>query len=187
MKYTNLTSHFLIAIPQPADFSFASTLTLVCRHTSDGAQGIIINRPTSLRVSKMFKQIGIESPDTRHHSDDRIYAGGPVSVDRGFVLDSGEIRWESSVDVCHGIQLSTSRDVLLAMANHRGPTHCLVALGYAGWDAGQLERELANNIWLTCKADSDIIFCLPPSLRLQAAASILGVDLNLIPCKAGHA
>ena len=118
---------------------------------------------------------------------DTVYSGGPVAMERGFVLNSSERKWESCLQVCEGLQLTTSRDILVAMSQHQGPTDFLLALGYAGWGAGQLEQEIADNAWLNCEADPAIIFDTPPHLRLNKAASSLGVDLALISDQVGHA
>ena len=183
----NLKNHFLIAMPGLVDPSFAETLTLICDHNKDGALGIIVNRPTELSMGEIFRQVGIRDHDQTPVSGHSVYSGGPVSQERGFVLNSGERAWESSLCVGHGIQLVTSSDILIAIAESRGPAHSLVALGYAGWGAGQLESELSRNTWLTCKATPDIVFSTPYHLRLNAAADSLGVDLNLISDQVGHA
>ncbi len=186
IPFENFKSHFLIAMPNMADPSFADTLTLICEHSPQGALGIIINRPTDLLVGEIFKQVGITDTSELQHSSQAVYSGGPVSKERGFVLNSGEREWESSMVICEGIQLATSRDILLAMADERGPQHSLVALGYAGWAAGQLENEITQNTWLTCEAKPEIIFNTPFHLRLNQAANSLGIDLNLISGQVGH-
>lgn len=187
VAFQNLKNHFLIAMPGLVDPSFAESLTLICDHTADGALGIIVNRPTSLSMGEIFRQVGIPDHSNKSQSGHSVYSGGPVSQERGFVLNSGEQFWESSIPIGKGIQLTTSSDILVAMAENRGPSRSLVALGYAGWGAGQLEEEISQNAWLTCKADPDIIFNTPHHLRLNAAASSLGVDLSLMSDQVGHA
>ena len=187
VPFQSLKNHFLIAMPGMVDPSFTESLTLICDHNTDGALGIIVNRPTELAMSEIFRQVGIKDHDSKSQSGHSVYSGGPVSQERGFVLNSGEQYWESCQPIGNGIQLTTSSDILVAMAEDRGPSHSLVALGYAGWGAGQLEEELSQNAWLTCKADPDIIFNTPYHLRLNAAASSLGVDLSLISDQVGHA
>ncbi|WP_317144675.1 YqgE/AlgH family protein [Endozoicomonas sp. 8E] len=184
--FQSLKNHFLIAMPRMADASFAGTLTLVCEHNPAGALGIIVNRPTDLTLGEVFSQVGIRDADECFLSPDTIYAGGPVAIERGFVLHSGSDRWDSSLEISHGLALTTSRDILFAMARDEGPDASLVALGYAGWGGGQLEKELSDNAWLTCKANQQIIFETPFQRRLDAAAKSLGVDLRLLSDQVGH-
>ncbi|WP_062263283.1 YqgE/AlgH family protein [Endozoicomonas arenosclerae] len=185
--FQSLKNHFLIAMPRMADPSFAGTLTLVCEHSPGGALGIVVNRPTDLTLGEIFSQVGIEEADECFLSPDAVYAGGPVAVERGFVLHSGSTLWESSLNIGRGLQLTTSKDILLAMARDEGPDDSLVALGYAGWGSGQLEKELSDNAWLTCQANQQIIFETPFQGRLDAAAESLGVDLRMLSDQVGHA
>ena len=182
----SLKSHFLIAMPHMADPSFAQTLTLVCEHSTDGALGIVVNRPTNLTLGEIFKQVGIKQPALEQHHKTTVYAGGPVAVERGFVLHSGERCWEASLEITKGLHLTTTRDILISMANNTGPSEVLVVLGYAGWGAGQLEQEISDNAWLTCKAQPDIIFQTAPDQRLNAAANSLGIDLSQLTDQVGH-
>ena len=170
-----------------ADPSFAKTLTLICEHNSEGALGIIINRPTDLKLQEVFAQVGIEQPEICARSPETVFAGGPVSTERGFVLHSGESSWESTLQVNDTLHLTSSRDILFALANDEGPDDAIVALGYAGWGKGQLEREMSDNAWLTCSADNDIIFDTPFHHRLDAAANLIGVNLPLLSDQVGHA
>ncbi len=186
MSFTSLKSHFLIAMPQMADSSFAASLTVICEHSPQGALGIIVNRPTNLKLEEIYRQVGIQQPDAMSQHGDIVYSGGPVAVERGFVLNSGEMKWESCLSICKGLQLTTSKDILMAMAQEKGPADSLVALGYAGWGAGQLEKEIADNAWLNCEVDPAIIFDTPTHLRLHKAASCLGIDLGLISSDVGH-
>ncbi len=185
--FTSLKSHFLIAMPKMADSSFASSLTIICEHNRQGALGIIVNRPTNLKLEEIFRQVGIQQPEACYQHGDIVYSGGPVAVERGFVLNSGEKKWESCLSICEGLQLTTSKDILVAISEQDGPTDSLVALGYAGWGAGQLEEEIAHNAWLNCQADPSIIFNTPAHLRLNKAAETMGVDLVLISDQVGHA
>ena len=183
---TALTDHFLIAMPGLRDPNFSRTVTYVCEHTEQGAMGIVINRPMEIRLGEVLTQLDIESDD-RSVIDTVVYLGGPVQPERGFVLHSGEHRFDSTLAITPDISVTTSRDVLEAIAVGQGPQRCLVALGYAGWGGGQLEEEMSANAWLSGPADRDIIFRLPVEARWQAAAQILGVDLNLLSGEAGHA
>ncbi len=183
---TNLTNHFLIAMPRLEDPNFFHTVTYICEHTSDGAMGIVINRPMELHLADIFEQLEIQVSSPKA-ADQPVYLGGPVQSDRGFVLHDSSTEWNSTLRVTTEISVTTSLDILEAIAADKGPTKCLVALGYAGWGAGQLESELAQNAWLSGPAESDIIFNRPSQERWQAAADLLGVDLNLLSGDTGHA
>jgi len=182
----NLTNHFLIAMPQLADPNFFHTVTYICEHNDDGALGIVINRPLDVQLGEIFEQMEIESSE-RAVNDQVVYMGGPVQQERGFVLHRPATNWDSTLLITDDIGLTTSRDVLAAMARGEGPVEALVALGYAGWGAGQLEREMAENAWLSGPADERILFHSPVERRWEEAAALLGVDLNLLSGDAGHA
>ncbi len=182
----NLKDHFLIAMPSIHAGIFANSLTYICEHSEQGAMGIVINHPLDLRLNEMFEHLEIN--DIHRSHDEPILAGGPVHMDRGFVLHRATShRWDSSLQISDQICLTTSQDILAAIAHDEGPGDNIVALGYAGWGAGQLENELAENAWLTVPADTDIIFRVPIEQRAQAAAAQLGIDLALIAPQAGHA
>ena len=181
-----LTDHFLIAMPDLQDLNFRRTVTYICEHNDEGAMGIVINNPINLSVREIFEQLDIESANTSFGNQE-IYLGGPVSEDRGFILHKKGGNWTSTLKINDEISITTSRDILEAMARGEGPEETLVALGYAGWAPGQLEGELAQNAWLSGPADTDIIFKLPAEKRWHAAAQLLGVDLSLLSTEAGHA
>ncbi|GMQ52220.1 putative transcriptional regulator [Halopseudomonas aestusnigri] len=180
---SNLTHHFLIAMPHMADPRFDHSLIYLCEHSPEGAMGLVINQPSELNLSDLLDQL---APDVTAGIDVTVLNGGPVETERGFVLHDGEHNWESSVDL-GPLKLTTSRDILSAMARGDGPDRVLITLGYAGWGAGQLEQELAENVWLSCPADHGILFNLPWEQRLTAAARSLGVDWSLLTSQAGHA
>ena len=183
---TYLKHHFLIAMPHMADPNFAHTLTYIVEHTANGAMGLVINRPQELNLADILEQLrpDVEPPLLCQHVP--IFIGGPVQTDRGFVLHPSGPQYQATVDL-EGVSLSTSQDVLFAIADGVGPKKSLIALGYAGWEPGQLEAELADNAWLTCPFDADILFNTSSELRLEAAASRLGVNLSLLTSQAGHA
>ncbi|MEJ2609090.1 MAG: YqgE/AlgH family protein [Candidatus Thiodiazotropha sp.] len=183
---TNLTNHFLIAMPQLEDPNFFHTVTYICEHSSDGAMGIVINRPMELHLADVFEQLDIPVT-TNKIAEQPVYIGGPVQGDRGFVLHDSSTEWTSTLKITSGISVTTSLDILEAIAAGKGPNNNLVALGYAGWGAGQLESEIAQNAWLNGPAESNIIFMRASKERWQAAADLLGVDLNLLSGDAGHA
>jgi putative transcriptional regulator len=182
----NFTDHFLIAMPSLADANFSRTVTYICQHSSEGAMGIIINRATDLRLADVFLHMEIE-PTASEAAEQPVYMGGPVQPERGFVLHSPPSTWDASLKVNDQIGITTSRDVLCAIAAGRGPAQALVALGYSGWGAGQLEREIAENAWLFGPANLEIIYEMPIEQRWKSAAKLIGINLDLISSEAGHA
>jgi putative transcriptional regulator len=181
-----LRDHFLLAMPRLSEGIFSQSITYICEHGESGAMGIVINRPLDLSVSEIFEHLKIST--RRDFSAVPVMAGGPVQIDHGFVLHRYcDKTWEASLKVTAEITLTTSRDILRAIAADNGPRDHLIALGYAGWAAGQLEQELAENSWLTLPGSSDVIFSTPAAQRMGAAAALLGIDMNLISGQAGHA
>jgi putative transcriptional regulator len=180
------TNQLLIAMPSMTDPNFSQTVTLVCEHSERGALGLILNRPLPMKLLDVFEQLGLDMADTRI-GDQSVLRGGPVQTDRGFVVHRHGGRWDSTLQISSSIQVTTSRDVLAAMARGEGPPNAFIALGYSGWDAGQLEQEVLANSWLNVPADDNLIFELPFGERWQAAGKLLGVDLTRISAVAGHA
>ena len=181
-----LTNQFLIAMPAMTDANFAQTVTFIWEHNEDGALGIIINRPLQMRLADVFEQLSMPS----HASPlghQPVMQGGPVQTDRGFVVHHAGGAWEHTRQVSSRIQVTTSPDILSAMASGVGPETALVALGYAGWSAGQLESELIQNAWLTVPCDERILFDTPYDQRWRAAGRLLGIDLATISPHVGHA
>lgn len=185
-KHNLLSNHFLMAMPGLADPNFSRTLTFVCEHSADGAMGIVINRPADLVLGDILDQLSFNTQDERIYQQP-VYQGGPLQPERGFVIHDDNSLWDSTLTVTEGISITTSKDILEAIAQGRGPKRILMALGYAGWTSGQLEAELVDNAWLTCPADAEILFSVPADQRLTLAAQRLGVDFNLMPTQAGHA
>lgn len=186
MQKVNLAQHFLIAMPAMADPHFAKSLTFVCEHNDQGALGVVVNRPIEMNLHGLLQQIGVPSDDEVFKAV-AVHFGGPVQVDRGFVLHSPLGEWQSTLAVGPELGLTTSRDILQAVARGEGPRRMLITLGYAGWAPGQLEHELAQNAWLTVQAQPEVIFDLPADERLTAAMSLLGVDYAKLSDVAGHA
>jgi putative transcriptional regulator len=182
MASAYLTNQFLIAMPAMDDPNFAQTVTLVCEHNDQGALGIVINRALPMSLAEVFEQLGLDSARSRV-TQQPVLRGGPVQTDRGFVLHTPQGKWESSLPFSAGMHLTTSRDIL----DGDGPRDAVVALGYAGWGAGQLEDEMAHNAWLTVPADAKLIFDTPLDERWQAAGRLLGVNLLHLSSDAGHA
>lgn len=181
-----LNNQFLIAMPMLTDKDFFHTVTYLCQHNDDGALGIIINRPTEMKLGDIFSQMGIDNA-TEKSRKTPIYMGGPVQVERGFVIhESSSTHWESSIAISEEVSLTSSRDILEAISKNEGPENYLIALGYAGWGAGQLEKEIINNAWLNTPYADAILYETPISQRWNAAANLIGVDINLLSSTAGH-
>lgn len=166
-----------------ADY-FGNSITYVCEHNDDGAMGLIINRPMDMSLTEVLAQIGI---DVASNLEKPVLEGGPVQTDRGFILHTDETGAEVGVSLGNGLMLSTAHQTLEAIGRGEGPARFLFALGYAGWDSGQLETELAANAWLTCPASEDILFDVPFENRIDRAAASLGIDFSLMSPQAGHA
>jgi putative transcriptional regulator len=186
MQKVNLAQHFLIAMPNMVDPHFAKSLTFICEHNDQGALGVVVNRPVEMNLYTLLEQIGLTSQSDAFKNVPVLF-GGPVQVDRGFVLHTPLGQWQSTLAVSAEIGLTTSKDVLESVASGGGPQQLLVTLGYAGWAPGQLEHELAQNAWLTVPATPDVIFDLRAEDRLPAAMNLLGVDYAKLSEVAGHA
>lgn len=183
---TSLAEQFLIAMPGMQDPHFARTLTLICQHDEQGAMGLVLNRSSEYGLGELFDQLDLACDNSVLRALP-VLSGGPVQAERGFILHTGAGSWDSSMHLSNGLTVTTSRDILQALAAGNGPDRFLVLLGYSGWSSGQLEEEITENAWLTAPMDRDIIFSTPVERRWQAAAQLLGVDLSLISGQAGHA
>jgi putative transcriptional regulator len=186
MSDTSLTNHLLIAMPTLADPNFSQTITVICEHTDQGALGIVVNKPLPMRLSDVLMQMNIE-PGSEHIAAKPVLRGGPVNTDRGFVLHRPGGKWDHSHRVSDTVQVTTSRDVLAAMARGEGPEDAFIALGYAGWEPGQLEREIKDNSWLSMPIDARVVFELPYEDRWSAAWRFLGIDKDMMSRVSGHA
>ena len=173
-------------MPGMADPNFSTTVTLICEHNEEGALDIIINRPLNLKLSGLFDQLAVANADP-DASENPVVSGGPVGTERGFVLHDKNHRFENTLAVSEDIQLTFSRDVIDAMAHGHGPDKALVAIGYAGWEAGQLEEEMLANSWLSVAATPELVFDTPFEERWNSAARSLGVDMASLSADAGHA
>ncbi|HEY3300801.1 MAG TPA: YqgE/AlgH family protein [Methylophilaceae bacterium] len=186
MENVNLTGHFLIAMPAMEDPRFAKSVTYICEHNADGAMGVVINHPLELTYRSVFSQLKIEIQD-HPMADKPVYFGGPVQTERGFVLHQPPGDWDSTIAISGETALTTSKDILEAVANGTGPEKILLTLGYAGWSPGQLEEEMGQNAWLSVKASDAIIFDTPNNNKLNAAMGLLGLDFARLSDEAGHA
>lgn len=182
----NLTGQLLIAMPAMLDPNFHQTVTYICEHSDQGALGLIINRPLDMDLTEVFEQLALGKPSQRY-ADSPVLRGGPVQVERGFVLHESDQDWDSTVNVANSIHVTTSQDILSSIADGSGPDRALVALGYAGWNAGQLESEITANAWLHAPASPQIIFDIPFEERWHEATALLGIDLANLSPEAGHA
>jgi putative transcriptional regulator len=181
-----LTNQLLIAMPTMGDPNFAQTVALVCDHNARGALGLILNKPLPMRMSEIFVQLEIDLK-AGPLSERQVLRGGPMQTDRGFVVHRAGGEWDSTLKVSDSLHVTTSRDILAAMARGQGPDDAVVALGYAGWDGGQLEEEIRANAWLSAPVEAGIIFDLPFESRWHAAARLLGVELSRISPISGNA
>ncbi len=186
MENVNLTHHFLIAMPNMADPHFSKSLTYICEHNEQGALGIVVNRAIDLTLSSLLDQLDIPA-DNLEIGHTQIHFGGPVQMDRGFVLHQPLGQWQSTLQVNDDIGLTTSKDILQAVAHGTGPSNFFVTLGYAGWAPGQLEHEISLNAWLTVAADTSLIFDLSLEARFEAAMHLLGINASNLSEDAGHA
>ena len=186
MQTSNFTNHLLIAMPAMVDPHFSRTLTYICEHSERGAIGLVINKPIDITVGHLFEQVNIALNDDAL-SLEPVHFGGPVKIECGFVLHQPLGDWNSTLKIDGDIGLTTSKDILEAIAAGSGPAKLLVTLGYAGWGAGQLEEEIKLNGWLTVEADANLIFNLPDEDKLAAAMLKLGVRPEMLSGSVGHA
>ncbi|MBL1260491.1 MAG: YqgE/AlgH family protein [Thiotrichaceae bacterium] len=181
-----LTDHFLIAMPALHDPNFFHSVTYICEHNADGAMGITINRPLDIALGEILRQTETPCEDDAINNA-TIFLGGPVQNERGFVIHRPHGEWDASLMVSDEICVTSSKDILEAIAAGKAPQDCLVALGYAGWSEGQLEHEIAENAWISVPAAGNIIFNTPYNQCWEAAAAQAGIDLNRLSNDIGHA
>jgi putative transcriptional regulator len=182
----SLSNQFLVAMPGVVAGSFDQSVTFLCEHNDEGALGLVINRPSKLALGDILSQLDIDTAGLAGEASP-VYWGGPVQPERGFVLHQPPGDWESSLHVGDDFSITTSRDILAAIGRGEGPSRYLMALGYAGWAAGQLETEIKHNSWLNTPVEADIIFQTPTGKRWSEAARLIGVDVSLLSGDAGHA
>ncbi len=183
----SLTGHFLIAMPSMGDPNFARGITFICQHGEDGAMGLVVNRLSDYTLGDVLEQMHMPC-ERKQVASTPVLVGGPVQPERGFVLHAPTERaWDSSYRVNDTLAVTTSRDILAAMADGEGPERVLVVLGYAGWGAGQLEQELRDNAWLTVAADDRILFDTALDERWAAAVALVGIDPANLTAYSGRA
>ena len=191
LENINLTGHFLIAMPALTDPYFSKSVTFICTHSQDGAMGVVINRPTDLTYNALFEKINLELHDTELAHKPVLY-GGPVQPERGFVLHEPDGVWDSSITIAENTALTTSKDILEAVAQGNGPEKMLLTLGYAGWTPGQLEQEIAQNAWLSVQPKDvtslhQILYDMQHEQKLDATMALLGINFGMLSDEAGHA
>ena len=184
-QFTYLNNQFIIAMPSLADPNFFHTVTYLCQHNQEGALGIVINRSAEMKLGDIFKQMNIRATSL-YATETPVFAGGPVQQERGFVLHTTGGGWDASMVISESISLTTSRDVIEAIAVGKGPEQYMVALGYAGWGEGQLEQEILANAWLNTPYSQHVLFDEPINMRWRAAAEQIGIDINQLTTQAGH-
>ncbi|MEJ2894642.1 YqgE/AlgH family protein [Bordetella avium] len=184
-RFTDFSNQFLMAMPGMVNDELAGTVIYICEHTPRGALGLVLNRPTDLTLASLFERVDL-TVAMGPTADEKVFFGGPVQTDRGFVLHAPAGDYSSSIRL-GDLALTTSRDVLQAVAEGQGPARLFVTLGYAGWGAGQLESEMSQNAWLSVAADPVIIFDVPAEERYPAAMRLLGIDPLMLAGEAGHA
>lgn len=183
---TCLTGQLLVAMPGMWDPNFAGTVSLICEHNQEGAIAFVINQPLDIGLKSVLEQTGLEiDPSVK---DQPVLSGGPVSVERGFVMHRPDERtWMSSMSVSDCIHITASDDIIKAMAQNQGPKDAILILGYAGWAPGQLEQEILENSWLTLPATPDVVFDSEFDQRLKIATANAGIDFQRMSTGAGHA
>ncbi len=181
---SNFKHHFLLAMPQLSDPWFSRCVCYICDHDEHGSMGLVINKPLNMELGEILSELDIDDSNAPKLP---VLQGGPVSPEQGFVLYKGEDSDMQNMQIAGNVHLTTSKDILQNIADGTGPQSVIVCLGYAGWEAGQLEAEIAANSWLTIPADEELLFHTPLQELAQSAAKKLGVDLNLITGQSGHA
>jgi putative transcriptional regulator len=185
--FTSLKNYFLIAMPALMDPHFFRSVTYLCEHSEQGAMGIIINQPLiHLRLKNVLEQIHLRT-SYEEIANQRVFSGGPLQQDRGFILHNKGTHWKSTIDISDEVALTTSPDILKAMSHNEGPAQTFVALGYAHWEPGLLEKEMAENSWLYAPANIDILFHMSIEYRWRAALALMGVDVDRLSSDVGHA
>lgn len=185
MSNLDLTDHFLIAMPGMMDPIFSKCLLYICEHHEQGALGLVVNRPIAMNLAALLAELGMEASNPESENIP-IYFGGPVEMERGFILHEPVGQWQSTISVSQRVGLTTSKDILESLGKAAEPRNALIALGYSGWAPGQLEHELSQNAWLSVKASLDVIFETPPEERLPAALKMMGIDWAQLSDSAGH-
>ncbi|MDB4837229.1 YqgE/AlgH family protein [Marinomonas sp.] len=185
VSFSSFKNHFLISMPHLNDPHFEHTVVYLCEHTASGAMGVIINRPSNVDFTELANFLGMPVTDPIVATLP-IYTGGPVESERGFILHTADKNWNNTLPVTEDVSLSASLEALEDIAAGKGSKSYLITLGCAGWDPGQLEIEIANNDWLVCEADLDVLFNTPSDMQFTAATQVLGIDMARLSPDIGH-
>ena len=183
---SSLANHLLIAMPSLTDPNFERSVIYVCEHHPQGTVGLIINRPMQFFLGLVFEQMKIE-PIKVEHTQMPLLFGGPVQPERGFVIHRPIGVWRSSLSLREDVTVTTSNDIIQAIAADKGPKDVLVTLGYSGWGESQLDQEVMQNVWLVCPYSSELLYEVPFSERWDYAGNIIGVKMSQLTTDAGHA
>ncbi|WP_239364866.1 YqgE/AlgH family protein [Snodgrassella communis] len=181
----SLANHFLIAMPAMEDPFFKESVIYLCEHSADGAMGIIVNKPSPIMMDLLFDSAKTPTPERFHGQN--VLMGGPVQVDRGFLVHTPAGSWESSLMITDDIAITTSRDIIMGLTQENEVNKAVATIGYSSWSAGQLEQELANNSWISTPADMQILFDMPYKQRYKAALQLLNIDITNLSGLVGHA
>ncbi|MDP5208136.1 YqgE/AlgH family protein [Microbulbifer sp. 2205BS26-8] len=185
LTHGSLRGQFLLAMPGMEDPRFKQTVALLVEHSNEGAMGIVVNAPSKVHWKEVFEQLSLQ--DSSQRGGEAVLLGGPISPEQGFVLHGAGIQFDSTTEINAEISLTASKDILESLAGGHGPDDVLLALGYAGWEPGQLEQELVDNAWLTLPAEPEILFATPIEKRWQNAAARHGINLSGLGSQTGHA
>lgn len=183
--FPSLKDHFLIAMPNLLDPNFYQSVTYIIEHNEEGAMGMVINQPLEVDLNELFEHLEIKT-SKNFIGDKKIMSGGPVQIERGFIVHSPSGQWESTMELNKDIAVTTSQDILTAISKDQGPKNIEIILGYAGWGAGQLDQEMLENSWLSVPANPEILFHTPAKFRWKAAAKLIGIDISQLSSAAGH-
>ncbi len=184
--HTSLANHLLIAMPSLDDPNFKHSVVYMCEHHVQGSVGLIINRPMEFPLGFVFDQLQIQPSQTEKNQIPLLF-GGPVQPDRGFVIHRPFGTWKSSLALQDNVTVTTSNDIIRAIADDTGPKDALVTLGYALWSSNQLEQEMMDNVWLVCPAKSELLYDVPFEERWMQAGLSIGVDMRKLTSDPGHA
>ena len=182
--FPSLKDHLLVAMPGLSDPFFKETVTYIIQHDEEGAMGVMINQTMPVSQFELLEQLGFEPPERLKEAV--VLSGGPVQMQRGFVLHREHGDWDSTMAINDEVALTSSMDILEAISRNEGPEDYQLLLGYAGWDAGQLDQEMLENSWLTVPGNESLLFNTPINDRWQHASLTIGIDINQLTLLAGH-
>ena len=182
----SLSNHFLIAMPSIDEPNLSRSVIYVCEHHDQGTVGLIINHPMPFSMGLVFNQLQIEPINVSKNTLPLLF-GGPIQPERGFVLHRPFGDWKSSLALRDGVTVTTSNDIIRAIAIDKGPPDALVTLGYVGWGANQLDQEVVNDGWLVCPYNAELLYDVPFDERWEYAGSTIGVKMNRLTSSSGHA